>query len=488
MKNDALLQLLSRMGSNGRAECEDEGAFCKMFYPVPEQMKALDPDVTLILGGRGSGKTSLFRAVAEFGLTETFRNLYPKARIPEFCNWVGVDLVGKTVPDQTRLRRFFGDPGTTEDQAHDFWQCLLVRDLWHELDEEGRKGCMPMKKASSSIVEALLDAAKACSNAAASALDRLDDRLEHKRRILFVGYDDLDLLVTHSGRAASTLIGFWASRSRRWNGIRAKLFMRSDTYRRFGVEGGPDLAKISANRMELNWSDESLLGLLVKRILNTDVDNWRKKLGIKKNQLWEDPLLGWSHYWETPENLRSVVHALLGPYMGAGPKKGATQTWIIDHIKDCRGNAVPRFLVRMFELAAELQIKSDYAGPTLLAPMFLRQALTTISEEHVKASLPEWPWLEGFKQRVTRLSKLRNVPFERKSFEVQMRKNWNDSWGSNVDAPCEDPGDFVPMLLDSGILRERKDGRLETTDLYLDGLGFKRKGGVRRRAPKSIGD
>ena len=488
MKNDALLQLLSRMGSNGRAESEDREAFCKMFYPVPEQMKALDPDVTLILGSRGSGKTSLFRAVAEFGLTETFRNLYPKARIPENCQWVGVGLAGKTVPNQTQLRRFFGDPGTTEDQAHDFWQCLLVRELWELLDEEGRKGCMPLKNASSSIVEALLDAARACSDAAASALDRLDDRLEHKRQILFVGYDDLDLLVTQSGRAASTLIGFWASRSRRWNGIRAKLFMRSDIYQRFGVEGGPDLAKISANRMELNWSDESLLGLLIKRVLNTDMESWRKTLGLKQSQLRMDPKLGWSLLSETPETLRSVVHALLGPYMGAGPKKGATQTWIIDHIKDCQGNAVPRFLVGMFELAAQLQIKSDYAGPTLLAPTFLRQALTTISEEHVKASLPEWPWLEGFKQRITRLSKLRNVPFERKYFEVQIRKNWNDSWGNNVEAPCEDSGDFVPLLLDAGILRERKDGRLETTDLYLDGLGFKRKGGVRRRAPRSVGN
>ncbi len=50
-----------------------------------------------------------------------------------------------------------------------------------------------------------------------------------------------------------------------------------------------------------------------------------------------------------------------------------------------------------------------------------------------------------------------------------------------VQSPCEEPLEFVPMLIEIGLLKERKDGRLETTDLYLDGLGFKRKGGVRRR-------
>ena len=488
MKNEVLLELLSNMGSNGRAESEKSSDFCKMFYPVPEQMKALDPDVTLILGGRGSGKTSLFRAVAEFGLTQKFRILYPKARIPENCRWVGIDVVGKSVPNQTSLRSFFGHPGLTEEQAHDFWQCLLVRGLWGELDKEGRDKCKSIRNASGNSVESLTTSAKDCSDVAGEALDRLDDRLEKAGRILFVGYDDLDLLVTNKGRAASTLIGFWATRSRRWNGIRAKLFMRSDIYRRFGVEGGPDLAKISANRVELNWSDESLLGLLAKRILNTDVEIWRKAFGLKRSQLHPDSELGLSLSSETTEVLRSVVHGLLGPYMGAGPKKGATQTWIIDHIKDCQGNAVPRFLVRMFEYAAQLQLDNHYMGSTILAPTFLRQALTRISEEHVEASLHEWPWLTGFKQRITRLSKLRNVPFERKSFEVQMRKTWNDPWENSAESPCEDPGDFVPMLLEAGILRERKDGRLETTDLYLDGLGFKRKGGVRRRTPKLSGE
>ena len=58
------------------------------------------------------------------------------------------------------------------------------------------------------------------------------------------------------------------------------------------------------------------------------------------------------------------------------------------------------------------------------------------------------------------------------------------------DVTADLGGSFKGATLDAAYLversgapmRERRDGRFETTDLYLDGLGFKRKGGVRRRS------
>ena len=58
-----LLDDLAHMGSQGRAERESVDTFKKTFYPVPEHSRAFDPDVVLIIGERGSGKSELFRAV-----------------------------------------------------------------------------------------------------------------------------------------------------------------------------------------------------------------------------------------------------------------------------------------------------------------------------------------------------------------------------------------------------------------------------------------
>ncbi|HMA92780.1 MAG TPA: hypothetical protein VKP30_08845 [Polyangiaceae bacterium] len=483
MKNqEALLTLLSRMGSSGRAESERRDEFCRMFYAPREHMGALDPDVSLILGPRGSGKTALFRAVTEFDLSDTLRERNPKARIHQNCAWVAVKLYEKSYPDQTQLRTFFETQSLTEDASSGFWQCVLVRALWDQLDNRGKSECQAIRAAEATTAD-FLAVGQQFSPVAATALDRLDDNLEANGRILFVGFDELDLLVSRNGRAASTLVGFWASRWRRWKGIRAKLFVRSDIYRRFIVEGGADLAKLSANRFELKWTDESLLSMLVKRVINSDSTLWSKTLGLKKRDLVEDPRLGLSLQSDSVEALYQVVHAIVGDYMGAGPKKGATETWVLGHIKDCLGNASPRSLVRMFELAAEKQIADKYeTDAVILAPTYLRQALTTVSADHVRSSMDEWPWLVGLQERLAKWTNLRQVPMERKPLEIQLRKTWGDRWDPILnEPPCDDPLEFVPMLIEIGLLKERKDGRLETTDLYLDGLGFKRKGGVRRK-------
>lgn len=482
MKNEEILRLLSAMGSQGRAEGETPEHLRRSFYTVPEQMRALDPDVTLILGSRGVGKTSLFRAISEFGLTNHFREQYPTIHIPANAEWIPVDFTQKTVPPREHLKDFFEGSDVAEQDAYAFWECILIRRLWDFLRPEDKASCSTIHEASGSSVEAILAAGGKAKLASSEALDRLDDRLEQEGKVLFVGYDDLDLLVKRTGKGVSTLMGYWATRSRRWKGIRTKLFMRTDLYNRFGIGGGPDLAKIAANRITLSWSDQSLLGMLVKRILNAgDISLVRNTFRLPAKDLEGDNESGWSLRDESPEELSRIITSLLGPYMGAGPKKGATQRWIITHIKDCQDNAVPRFLVRLIESAADKQLQSRNEYSNILSPLFIRDALSDISSEHVKASEDEWPWLPSFSAKVLRSPKIQTVPFEKKTFELEMSKRWNDSWGPDVSPPCEEYQDFLPLLVDYGIMRERRDGRYETTDLYLDGLSFKRKGGVRKR-------
>jgi len=482
VKNEEFLQLLSNMGSQGRAESESPQHLRKSFYAVPEHMRALDPDVTLVLGSRGAGKTSLFRAISEFGLTDRLRMQFPRANIPVNAEWIPVNLTKKDVPPQEKIKDFFESESLNDSEAAAFWEVILVRSLWNQLRPEDQRQCLQIHEASGSTIASLLAAAEQCGLASAEALDRLDDRLEQQGRVLFIGYDDLDLLVKRTGKGVSALMGYWATRSRRWKGIRSKLFMRTDIYNRFGVGGGPDLAKIAANRITLSWSDQSLLGMLIKRILNAgNIKLVRDVFHLSTKELAGDENVGWSLRKETPEALDTIVTSLLGKYMGAGPKKGETQRWIIKHIKDCQDNAVPRFLVRLIESAASMQLNSrnEYLVP--LSPLFIRDALSGISSEHVKASEDEWPWLSAFADRIRRSPKNRSMPFERKTFEVEMARTWDESWGVGVSPPCTDYRNFLRLLVDSGILRERYDGRFETTDLYLDGLGFRRKGGVRKR-------
>jgi len=52
-------------------------------------------------------------------------------------------------------------------------------------------------------------------------------------------------------------------------------------------------------------------------------------------------------------------------------------------------------------------------------------------------------------------------------------------WESNSEPPFEGR-ELLEYLLEIGLLRRRADGRVDVPDLFLSGLGLKRKGGVKK--------
>ena len=59
----------------GQAEVETQELFAHRLYPVAEHLRALDPNVVLVVGPRGSGKSALFQAFSR--RTVTLRMLLP---------------------------------------------------------------------------------------------------------------------------------------------------------------------------------------------------------------------------------------------------------------------------------------------------------------------------------------------------------------------------------------------------------------------------
>ena len=84
---------------------------------------------------------------------------------------------------------------------------------------------------------------------------------------------------------------------------------------------------------------------------------------------------------------------------------------------------------------------------------------------------------------------------------MALNKNWKGSWGQDDKQrpPADNAGELVDYLLDVGVLRARSsgqkkdsalnasrtpkrfEGQIDVPDLYLAGMGMKRKGGVKRR-------
>lgn len=478
----SLLQALQNIGSAGRAEGAPVDRIRPGYYPVAEHLRLLDPDVVLVVGPRGSGKTEIARVLTDAALFDAVKLYAPAVRLPGgVSEWLRVYPAGSKSFEGVGLRTFMQAAGDRTETLRELWFAYLVRALTGHLDDKGRGDLAPLFAPDAADAEAIHRAFRELGTKPVVALDRLDEQLEQQDRYLFATYDELDTLGNGDWNLVEAgvrgLVALWAAYSRRWRRIRAKLFLRTDLYERHGKAGGADLAKLAAGRVELVWGDRDLYGLLLKRMANVDdalADYVKAVAGV---QWSDDPSLGRIPKLRTWQDARPVVERMVGVYMGANQKKGLVYRWLLDHVRDGLGRGYPRPFVRLMEEAArqEWQHLGTLKSRRLLEPASLRRALDRVSDDHVAQSQDEWPWLDAIK------GKLHDdplVPYAEKE-AIQLLEGL--SGAKDGTPPPFEGRELLDYLLELGIFRRRPDGRLDAPDLYLAGLGLRRKGGVKKK-------
>jgi hypothetical protein len=323
---------------------------------------------------------------------------------------------------------------------------------------------------------------------ATATLDALDGRLEREDAWLFVAYDELDTIVLDDwetmGTAIRGLVSFWAAYARRWKRLRPKIFLRSDFYKHHRDVAGADVAKLSGNRVELQWSDKSLYGALLKHILNLqDVSGGYPLRGYfaKAVRTENDPVLSEIPILTKASDAKPFVDRLVSEYMGANKGKGLSFRWILDHLRDGNGHAVPRSLIWLIEQSAEIERDQPRASRAhLLHHVSIRNALDRVSNEYVtQAKTHELRWLEGL---AARLQRDREVPWRRREIMKLLTTDFEKSWSlSGARPPGSSSEELLDNLVELGVLRARANDLFDVPDLYLQGLDLRRRGGVAKK-------
>jgi len=470
--------LLEKMSRLKHIEAENINA-ASTFLPLPTHRLALRSEIVVVRGGRGAGKSALFRLLKTEG--DELREFFEDQSLPD-ARFVDV------FSDDSKVHPWPSVLDSLASQVSDaalraFWMVHLLIRLTREMDKAPALPIGLVQAINGHELEPVYWVSWAEKNLGqvATGLDVIDTYLGAQKLTSFATYDHLDRLGgfdrSTRGRLSSTLLALWLSLSNRFRNLRAKIFLRDDLFED-AERSFPDASKLRPRSVSLDWDVESLYRV-VFRHLAAKSDEHPSRQGEMLAWLDSIPALTFKQNGkfglipgEAPERVqRAFAKKLAGEVMGRGVKKGYTHRWIPNRLQDARVRIVPRSILTLLGNAAEHASQKPLGSneARLLRPQSLAAALRQTSLARVTEVAEEYPI-------VKRLENLRGmiVLLKREDAVAKLGKPVRgEPQGLQVDGNL-----VLDELVRLGVLKIRDDGRIDVPDIYRYGYGILRKGGV----------
>ncbi|HUZ22614.1 MAG TPA: hypothetical protein VMV07_02500, partial [Streptosporangiaceae bacterium] len=354
-----------------------------LFTPDSHRL-ALDPDVTVVRGARGVGKTVWFKALQDGKLRALAANDYQLARLKsvETLAGYGTELRPDSYPGPASLGRMLED-GTA---PYDIWMMVLLRAL-------GTPGIQqplfwPER------VRWLRDHPDEQDEALATADQRAGEG-KATRLILFDALDRLHTSREQANRLIEGILRLALELRTRTRNLRAKVFIRPDMFDSPRLHFA-DASKLTSNAADLTWSVPNLYGLFFHQLGNAEsphASTFRSATGV-----WQPAE---DNRYLLPRNLmgdqdvqREVFTGIAGQWMGANHRRGHTYTWLPNHLMDGIGQTSPRSFLRALTSASE-DTRGRFAGyQYALHWDGIKRGVQTASRTRVAEVAEDLPWVQ----------------------------------------------------------------------------------------------
>jgi hypothetical protein len=444
-------------------------------YVPPAHTKALRLESSLVIGGRGVGKSFWTAALGSPELRRLLGDSVPDLGRAEVH--IGFSETGRIddYPDAATFAQLLGN-GI---DSYDIWRAVVLRWLGH-------RAAVTLPNNWGDLTTWMRTHPEEAARLIQSSRQSFE-----KAGIGLVVFDALDR-TSHDWRSMDAIVRgllrtvLWL-RSYPW--LHAKVFLRSDQSERT-VTDFPDASKLLATRAELEWAMHDFHGMLWQRLINAPDEHGQALRGLYFEVVGNE-LIKRGDAFHLPDPLkresatqRALFEALAGPWMGRDKRRGVPYTWAVGHLADSRGQTSPRsFLAAIRQATEDSQERYD---DYVLALHYesIKRGIRKASEIRVhEMSAEDYPWVRLFLEPLGGL----NVPCE---FEV-IQERWRDKFPEGPESVSTDrlPAQHAERgwdgiqedLIRLGLLESKKDGRMDMPDLYRVGFGLGRKGGVKPR-------
>jgi hypothetical protein len=442
--------------------------------------RALEVDATVVRGGRGVGKTFWSRSLLNQNLRRVAATEYRMDRLNrlEVDAGFGAELQPRRYPGSAELRQLI-DARTN---PYDLWNAVLLMAL-------GQPDLTRLDNWRARV--AWIHDHPAERDHTIAEVNRRAKDAGITRLIVFDALEHMHSDRRLADRWVAGILQLALELRLGVSSIRFKIFIRPDMFDG-ALPHFPDASKLTANAASLKWTTTNLYGLFFHYLGNHSSKESAAFRALTAG--WSEPTAG-RHL--LPASLlgdskaqEDAFKAMAGPYMGANFRKGNTYTWLPNHLMDGAEQVSPRSFLNALKQAVEETI-AEYAAHNLaIHHEGIRGGVQSASRTRVDEIREDLPWvhtaikpLEG-QQVPIEESTIRDI-WQEARLDEQLRRQAR----SLSESPDETrirtgprfPDDYprlVEELVELGVMRRRKDGRIDLPDVYRIAFSIGRKGGV----------
>lgn len=445
-------------------------------YALPAHASAIDPDVALVIGNRGMGKTFWASALYDPEARAAVAAAFPTARGAALRNvnaYFGFadreGVVGVSSDDVARY---------SETSPDLFWRGLIIHVL-SSIDGSRR-----------SLIESVSLASNE-PDLARSILRDLDKTIHDGGHKVLILFDQLDQLADNwpTIQTMTKALLKLALSFKSYRAIRLKIFMRTDQAADEEIFRFTDASKIWGEAARLRWYSVDLYGLLYswlwrdpgsQKVLGKLVSRAGHTSGLIENGIAPMSLAA------DPELQGKVFDQIAGDKMGGGSKRGRPYSWIPAHLADGTSQISPRSFMTALAVAAERFPETSQRQAIDFKR--IQEGVRAASDHRRSELFEDYPWIQEALEPLRAMT----VPAERKEMQsrwksldvpakILARHHDTKAPIEVLSAPLDEKSQLNALdraLEQIGVFEERSDGRVNIPDIFRIAAGIKRRGGI----------
>jgi len=422
----------------------------KYFYLKDDISKIVNEQIFLILGAKGSGKSTLFEV-----FTKHHQDILSRLNIDnnQYIAGFSKDIMSDVSKDYILSIYEHSNKKNISSDIERFWKCLTLFHIENHINKN-KTFFKDLKEISEQYtkIEIGLEVDK--------RLKEINIELLKNDKVITLVYDELDIGFTETTMQTfiTTLVSFWQDNIYKYSQIRSKILLRNDIFENLDIENKTHL---ELNMYELKWNEKEILSLILKIFIAALSDDELAKINLlfivknRKNN-------------EVIEDISKIREAIYLIFNKKAPYSSTMDKWLPARLEDSKGLITPRTIYKlMYEsIKNELRYDTETKRNALLNSFNKnKEDWKNIFKEVSKQKLIEYDAeYKDYKNIYNKIIKIGQRSFTKDEFKEQFQKNTSMK---TID-------DYLKKLQDSGFLDyDEKQKKYQVAFIYVYGLGLK---------------